>query len=87
MLRIAICCGEGFASGFLSRHLAEATVKEKLQETQLLPAALLFSYCTNWAVMLIFSADVIIREIQISLFPPVGFAFGGLLQLFALRAT
>ncbi len=32
MLRIAICCGEGFASGFLSRHLAEATVKEKLQD-------------------------------------------------------
>ncbi len=32
MLRIAICCGEGFASGFLSRHLAEATVKEQLQD-------------------------------------------------------
>ena len=32
MLRIAICCGEGFASGFLSRHLAESTVKEQLQE-------------------------------------------------------
>ncbi len=32
MLRVAICCGEGFASGFLSRHLAEATVKEGLQE-------------------------------------------------------
>ena len=32
MLRIAICCGEGFSSGFLSRHLAESTVKEKLQE-------------------------------------------------------
>lgn len=31
MIRIAICCGEGFASGFLSRHLAEATIKEKLQ--------------------------------------------------------
>ncbi|MBR4446127.1 MAG: hypothetical protein IKS37_09585 [Solobacterium sp.] len=32
MIRIAICCGEGFASGFLSRHLAESTVKEHLQE-------------------------------------------------------
>ncbi len=32
MIRIAICCGEGFASGFLSRYLAEATVKEKLQD-------------------------------------------------------
>ena len=32
MLRIAICCGEGFASGFLSRHLAESTVKEQLQD-------------------------------------------------------
>ncbi len=32
MLRIAICCGEGFASGFLSRYLAEATVKEQLQD-------------------------------------------------------
>ena len=31
MIRIAICCGEGFASGFLSRHLAEATIKEQLQ--------------------------------------------------------
>lgn len=31
MIRIAICCGEGFASGFLSRHLAEATIKENLQ--------------------------------------------------------
>lgn len=31
MIRIAICCGEGFASGFLSRHLATATVKENLQ--------------------------------------------------------
>lgn len=32
MIRIAICCGEGFASGFLSRHLAEATIKENLQD-------------------------------------------------------
>ena len=32
MIRIAICCGEGFASGFLSRYLAEATVKENLQD-------------------------------------------------------
>lgn len=32
MLRIAICCGEGFASGFLSRHLAEATMSEQLQD-------------------------------------------------------
>jgi len=32
MLRVAICCGEGFASGFLSRHLAESTVKEKLMD-------------------------------------------------------
>ncbi len=32
MLRIAICCGEGFASGFLSRHLAESTVKEHLTD-------------------------------------------------------
>lgn len=31
MIKIAICCGEGFASGFLSRHLAEATYKENLQ--------------------------------------------------------
>lgn len=33
MLRIAICCGEGFSSGFLSRHLALTTVKEQLQDT------------------------------------------------------
>ena len=32
MLRIAICCGQGFMSGFLSRFLAEGTVKEGLQE-------------------------------------------------------
>lgn len=32
MLKIAICCGEGFASGFLSRYLAEATVAENLQD-------------------------------------------------------
>ena len=32
MIRVAICCGEGFASGFLSRHLAESSVKEGLQE-------------------------------------------------------
>ena len=32
MLRIAICCGEGFASGFLSRHLAESTIRENLQD-------------------------------------------------------
>ena len=32
MLKIAICCGEGFASGFLSKYLAEGTVKEHLQD-------------------------------------------------------
>ena len=32
MIRIAICCGEGFSSGFLSRYLAENTIKEKLQD-------------------------------------------------------
>ena len=32
MIRIAICCGEGFASGFLSRYLAQATVREQLQD-------------------------------------------------------
>lgn len=32
MIRIAICCGEGYSSGFLSRYLAEAVVKEKLQD-------------------------------------------------------
>ena len=31
MLRIAICCGEGFSSGFLSRHLTETTILEQLQ--------------------------------------------------------
>ena len=32
MIRIAICCGEGFSSGFLSRHLAMNTVRENLQD-------------------------------------------------------
>jgi cellobiose-specific phosphotransferase system component IIB len=32
MLKIAICCGEGFSSGFLSRYLAKATLQEKLQD-------------------------------------------------------
>ncbi|MBR2811746.1 MAG: hypothetical protein IKD69_10230 [Solobacterium sp.] len=32
MLRIAISCGEGFASGYLSRYLATATIKENLQD-------------------------------------------------------
>ncbi len=32
MLRIAICCGEGFASGYLSRHLTESVVKENMQD-------------------------------------------------------
>jgi len=31
MIRIAICCGEGFSSGFLSRHLAKSTMTENLQ--------------------------------------------------------
>ena len=32
MIRIAICCGEGFSSGYLSRHLAENTIKDNLQD-------------------------------------------------------
>ena len=32
MLKIAISCGEGFSSGFLSRHLTQSVVKEKLQD-------------------------------------------------------
>lgn len=32
MIRIAICCGEGFASGFLSRHLTGNTIRENLQD-------------------------------------------------------
>lgn len=32
MIRIAICCGEGFASGFLARHLTQTAIKENLQD-------------------------------------------------------
>ncbi|MCR5795647.1 MAG: hypothetical protein K6G61_09945 [Solobacterium sp.] len=32
MIRIAICCGEGFASGYLARHLAQTAIKENLQD-------------------------------------------------------
>lgn len=32
MIRIAICCGEGFSSGFLSRYLSENTIKEHLRD-------------------------------------------------------
>ena len=32
MIRIAICCGEGFSSGFLARHLAQAAEHENLQD-------------------------------------------------------
>ncbi len=31
MLRIAICCGEGFSSGFFARHLQSEVEKEGLQ--------------------------------------------------------
>ena len=32
MLRIAICCGEGFSSGFFARHLQKETEKEGLDK-------------------------------------------------------
>ncbi len=32
MIRIAICCGEGFASGFLAKNLNEKLAKENLQD-------------------------------------------------------
>lgn len=32
MLRIAICCGEGFASGFLTKHLNDELKKEGLDQ-------------------------------------------------------